>query len=178
MIGCQPNGVMVSRATTVLAATGIFTMIRTILAAAALPVSVALLTATASAQTHEVPLRIDYNAAVVAWSGCPAVFPQGCELTILHGDPGQPGADVMLRVAPGQTLPDHSHSSAERMMLAAGRLSVKYRGYPETTLSPGNYAYGPANLPHRATCVSDEPCVLFIAFDGPVDAVPVEGGVD
>jgi len=153
-------------------------MIRTILVAAALPVALALLATTASAQTPDRPLSIAHDDPAVAWSGCPAVFPQGCELTILHGDPGQPGADVMLRVAPHQTLPDHRHSSAERMMLAAGRLAVKYRGYPETTLSPGNYAYGPANLPHRATCVSDEPCVLFIAFDGPVDAVPVEGGVD
>jgi hypothetical protein len=28
---------------------------------------------------------------------------------------------------------------------------------------------------HRGRCVSNEPCVLFIAFEGPVDATPVAG---
>lgn len=40
-------------------------------------------------------------------------------------------------------------------------------------LRPGTYAYGPAHLPHVATCLSKEPCVLFIAFVEPVDAIPV-----
>lgn len=136
-----------------------------------------LLTA-ASAQVPERPLAIAHDDASIGWSACPALFPNGCELTVLHGDPAAPGADVLLRVAPGQALPDHRHTSAERMMLAAGRLTVKYHGADETTLRPGTYAYGPAGLAHRAACVSDEPCVLFIAFDGPVDAMAAEGEVD
>jgi hypothetical protein len=32
------------------------------------------------------------------------------------------------------------------------------------------YAYGPAKAVHRGRCVSAEACVLFIAFEGPVDA--------
>ena len=63
-------------------------------------------------------------------------------------------------------------------MLASGRLTVKYRGAAEATLTPGTYAFGPAGLAHRATCASAEPCVLFIAFDGPVDATVAEGGVE
>ena len=55
---------------------------------------------------------------------------------------------------------------------------MKYHGADETTLRPGTYAYGPAGLAHRAACVSDEPCVLFIAFNGPVDAMAAEGEVD
>jgi quercetin dioxygenase-like cupin family protein len=136
----------------------------------------ALLTAPAHAQ--ERPLAVAYDSSAIAWSPCPSVFPEGCELTVLHGDPARPGADVLLRVAPGQTLPDHSHTSAELMMLASGRLTVKYRGVAEATLTPGTYAFGPAGLAHRATCISDEPCVLFIAFDGAVDASVAEGVVD
>lgn len=132
----------------------------------------------ASAQAPERPLAVGHDDASIAWSACPAVFPVGCELTILHGDPAAPGADVLLRVAPGQALPYHTHTSAERMMLAAGRLTVKYRGAEETTLRPGTYAYGPAGLPHRAICVSDEACVLFIAFDGPVDAIAAEADLE
>lgn len=136
----------------------------------ALLVAAAGLLITAAAQGPERPLAISHDDAAIVWSACPAVFPSGCELTVLHGDPAAPGADVLLRVAPGQTLPEHSHTSAERMMLAAGRLVVKYRGAEEATLTPGSYAFGPAGLPHRATCASTDPCVLFIAFDGPVDA--------
>jgi hypothetical protein len=34
-------------------------------------------------------------------------------------------------------------------------------------------AYGPAKQPHSGKCVSTVPCVLFITFESPVDAVPV-----
>jgi quercetin dioxygenase-like cupin family protein len=56
------------------------------------------------------------------------------------------------------------------MVLVAGQLEVQYQGASATTLTPGEYAFGPARLPHRAKCLNDEMCVLFIAFEGPVDA--------
>ena len=31
-----------------------------------------------------------------------------------------------------------------------------------------------AKLAHKATCGKGDPCVLFIAFESPVDAFPVE----
>ena len=48
---------------------------------------------------------------------------------------------------------------------------VTYQGQPEVVLKAGGYAYGPAKRPHEGSCASDEACVLFIAFEGPVDAV-------
>jgi len=139
--------------------------------------ALALLAGAASAATER-PLAMAPSDPALAWSGCPAIFPQGCELTVLHGDPARPNADLFLRVPGGFVLPAHSHTSAERMMLAAGRLKVKYLGAPEQTLTGGTYAYGPAGLPHSATCVSEEPCVLFIAFEGPVDANAFQGSLD
>ena len=109
------------------------------------------------------------------WAPCPDLFPQGCELAILHGDPAKPNADALLRVPAGYAIPLHTHSSAERMMLVSGRLEVQYQGSPASMLVPGTYAYGPANLPHRATCLAAEACVLFIAFERPVDALPSGG---
>jgi mannose-6-phosphate isomerase-like protein (cupin superfamily) len=61
------------------------------------------------------------------------------------------------------------------MVLVSGRLEVVYEGQQPVTLRPGMYAYGPAKLPHRARCASGDPCVLFIAFEGPVDAHPAAG---
>jgi quercetin dioxygenase-like cupin family protein len=106
----------------------------------------------------------------LAWGPCPPIFPKGCEIAVLHGDPAKPNADVFLRVPGGYEIPTHSHSSAERMVLVAGQLRVQYKGSPAATLGAGQYAYGPSKLPHRANCLSREACTLFIAFEGPVDA--------
>jgi len=126
----------------------------------------------------EAPLVKAASDPTLKWGPCPAPFPQGCELTVLHGDPAKPNADVLLRMPGGYVIPPHRHSSAERMILVSGQLEVKYQGAAAATLNPGNYAFGPANLPHRATCVGTAQCHLFVAFEGPVDVVPVEGGVD
>ncbi|WP_411287948.1 cupin domain-containing protein [Phenylobacterium sp.] len=124
------------------------------------------------------PLSIAVDDAALKWGACPAIFPTGCEIGVLHGDPAKPNADVFLRVRGGQTLPAHTHSSAERMVLVSGRLKVKYRGAAEAVLTPGMYAFGPAGLPHSAACVGAGPCTLFIAFEGPIDAMAHTGSLD
>lgn len=107
------------------------------------------------------------------WAPCPSFMPKGCGLAVLHGDPAKANADVFLRVPANATIPEHWHTSAERMVLVAGELAVSYGGQPRVVLKPGMYAYGPAKLPHSATCGGGASCVLFIAFESPVDAVPV-----
>ena len=134
--------------------------------------------ADASAASVEAPLAKAATDPSMKWGACPAPMPAGCELAVLHGDPAKPNADVFLRVPGGAKLPAHTHSSAERMILATGKLNVKYQGHPEATLEPGSYAYGPAGLPHRATCAAAVPCTLFIAFEGPVDLEPFEGIIE
>jgi uncharacterized RmlC-like cupin family protein len=59
-------------------------------------------------------------------------------------------------------------------VLVPGELHVTYDGHKTEVLKPGTYAYGPAKLPHKAECKQTGPCVLFIAFESPVDAVPSE----
>lgn len=110
----------------------------------------------------------------LAWGGCPPFLPKGCQIAVLHGDPSKDNADVFFKVPGGATIPPHWHTSAERMVLVSGKLNVTYEGQKVAALKPGTYAYGPAKLPHKAVCASKEPCVLFIAFEAPVDAVPVD----
>jgi quercetin dioxygenase-like cupin family protein len=107
------------------------------------------------------------------WGPCPAFMPAGCGLSVLHGDPAKPNADVFLRIPTNAVIPDHWHTSAERMILVAGELVVRYQGQAEVVLRPGMYAYGPAKLSHTASCRGSTPCVLFIAFESAVDAEPV-----
>lgn len=111
-----------------------------------------------------------HRDAALEWGPCPDFLPKGCGLAVLHGDPSKAGADVFFRVPGKAAIPVHWHSSAERMVLVAGRLRVTYDGQAPVTLEAGTYAYGPARHPHEGRCESTEPCVLFIAFDGPVDA--------
>lgn len=131
-----------------------------------------------SAQDRDPPLAIRATDPALQWIACPPIFPPGCHLTVVHGDPGAANADVFLRVPGGYTFPTHRHSSAERMVLVTGQLRVRYQGAAEQTLLPGHYAYGPPGLPHRATCDGATACTLFIAFVGPVDAESVEISLD
>lgn len=115
----------------------------------------------------------DVEDGELNWGTCPQIFSAGCQVAVLHGDPSEPNADVFFRVPGGYTLPRHRHTSAERMVLVAGELHLTYEGRRSVELVPGTYAYGPARLAHEGRCVSEEPCVLFIAFEAPIDASAV-----
>lgn len=117
-------------------------------------------------------------ASGLEWGPCPPIFPDGCQIAVLHGNPAQPNADIFLRVPGGYRIPTHTHSSAERMVLVEGQLNVRYKGAQAEQLTPGEYAYGPAKLPHEASCLGEGPCTLFIAFEGPVDAEAFAGSLD
>jgi mannose-6-phosphate isomerase-like protein (cupin superfamily) len=106
------------------------------------------------------------------WGPCPEFFPEGCGLAVLQGNPEERNADVLLRVPGNSEIPHHWHTSAERMVLIQGEFVIDNDGHDPVTMRAGTYAYGPAELPHTAECRSDEDCLLFIAFEEPVDAEP------
>jgi quercetin dioxygenase-like cupin family protein len=145
-----------------------------------LPIAVPLLVgltlplALAQSPVSEPALARTISDPALQWGPCPAFIPQGCEIAVLHGDPAKANADVFFRVPADFTIPHHWHTSAERMVLVSGEMQVTYDGQKPVTLKPGMYAYGPARLPHKAHCGPGGPCVLFIAFESPVDAVPTE----
>ena len=110
--------------------------------------------------------------AQLKWGPCPEFLPKGCAIAVLNGDPSKPNADVFFKVPGKAVIPVHWHTSAERMVLVQGELRVTYEGQKEAVMKAGTYAYGPAKKPHKAVCASKTPCVLFIAFESPLDAVP------
>lgn len=130
--------------------------------------------AQAAAPVPEPALTQTAEDASLKWGPCPAFMPAGCSIAVLHGDPAKDNLDVFLKVPGKSSIPAHWHTSAERMILVAGELQVTYEGQPMTVLKPGSYAYGPAKRPHSALCASTDACILFIAFESPLDAVPVE----
>lgn len=115
-------------------------------------------------------LAIDLNDENFSWGGCPEFMPDGCNIAVLQGDPASKNADILFRVPANSDIPMHWHNSAERMVLISGEMEVTYEGEETQLLKPGYYAYGPAEKPHTAKCKDAGPCVLFIAFELPVDA--------
>lgn len=128
------------------------------------------LAATASAQ--EPPRSWSAGDPGLKWGPCPPFLPKGCAIAVLRGDPAKPNVDIFFKVPAKASIPRHWHTSAERMVLVSGELHVAYDGHKTAVLKPGTYAYGPAKLPHKAECKNAGPCVLFIAFESPLDAVP------
>lgn len=122
----------------------------------------------------EPALAFAADDAQLKWGPCPPFLPKGCGIAVLHGDPAKDNVDVFFKVPAKSTIPLHWHSSPERMVLVSGKLKVTYDGQKEVTLKPGTYAYGPAKKAHSGYCASKAPCVLFIAFESPLDATPVE----
>ena len=127
------------------------------------------------AAAQEPPQNWTARDAKLKWGACPPFLPKGCQIAILHGDPAKNNADIFFKVPANAVIPRHWHTSAERLVLVSGELHVTYDGQKTLVLKPGAYAYGPAKLPHKAECKKAGPCVLFIAFEQPVDAVQSEG---
>lgn len=124
---------------------------------------------------QELPVTRTANDPGMKWGPCPPFMPKGCEISVLQGDPAANNADIFLKVPANSVIPRHWHTSPERMVLVSGELHVTYDGQKMIVLKPGTYAYGPAKLPHKAECKNAGPCVLFIAFVSPVDAVQSGG---
>lgn len=135
-----------------------------------------ILVSAQNAQVSKTGLSLVRTAqdADLNWGPCPPFMPNGCGIAILHGDPARENLDVFFKVPANSDIPDHWHNSAERMILVAGELEVTYQGEKPQTLKAGSYAYGPSKKPHSGKCGNAGPCILFIAFEEPLDAIPVE----
>ena len=116
------------------------------------------------------PLRWVHTDPTLTWAPCPPIFPKGCEVTVLHGDPATGPSDVFLRAPADYTFPAHWHTSAEHMVVVAGVVHVTYAGGKQFELRERTYALVPAKAGHKAHCAIGGPCVMFIRFDSPIDA--------
>ena len=125
-----------------------------------------------SVYSQENSIAISPDSNKIEWSPAPEFFPN-CSFTILHGDIAEPNLDFFFRIEPNTEVINHTHNSPERMILISGDLEVQYEGEKPTILKSGTYAYGPAKKPHRAKCLDNGPCVLFVAMEDPFDAVPI-----
>lgn len=141
-------------------------------------VAVAQATFLAQEPAGEQPISRTHLDPQLQWNPCPPIFPKGCEVAVLRGDPVNGSSDVFLRTPANYKFPMHWHTSPEHMILVSGELQVSYEGQKPSALKAGSYAYGPAKAKHDARCMNAGPCVLFIAFESPIDATLEDGAGD
>ena len=147
---------------------------RPVARAIATSLSVACFSVSAAYAQSAAPLVVTASDKAIQWGPCPGFLPKGCQIGVLHGDPAKPNVDIFFKVPGKSRIAAHKHTSAERMVLVQGEMQVTYEGHKPVTLKRGSYAYGPAELVHEAACLSTAPCVLFIAFEQPLDAIPMK----
>jgi quercetin dioxygenase-like cupin family protein len=133
----------------------------------------ALLFMMSALQANEPALAFKHDDKSLKWGPCPAFIGEGCQISVLHGDPAKNNLDIFFKVPSDFAIPHHWHTSAERMILVSGKLKVTYDNQESEMIETGMYAYGPSKRPHTAYCEKGKPCVLFIAFEEPLDAFEV-----
>ncbi len=133
----------------------------------------ALLFILTAVQANEPALAYKHDDKRLQWGPCPPFIGKGCEIAILHGDPAKNNLDIFFKVPADFAIPHHWHTSAERMTLVSGNMTVTYDDQASELLETGMYAYGPSKRPHTAYCEKGDPCVLFIAFEEPLDAFEI-----
>lgn len=111
------------------------------------------------------------NNPALQWGPCPPIFAKGCEVAVLSGNPAKGASDVFLRTPPNFDLPPHFHHSPEHVVLVQGKFSVTFEGGRRAEVSQGAYTLIPGGVPHSARCEEGDPCVIFIGFEKPVDAM-------
>jgi len=121
----------------------------------------------------EPALSYKYDDKRLKWGGCPAFIGEGCQIAVLHGDPAKNNLDIFFKVPSDFAIPHHWHTSAERMVLVSGKMRVTYDNQESELIDTGDYAYGPSKRPHTAYCEKGKPCILFIAFEEPLDAFEI-----
>jgi len=132
------------------------------------------LTLSSAQSSEESSLLKLANDPTLQWGGCPAFIGKECQIAVLHGDPAKANSDIFFKVPADFKIVNHWHTSPERMILVSGKLDVTYKGEVTKTMTPGAYAFGPAKKPHTAFCHKGDACVIFIAFENPIDAFEVK----
>jgi quercetin dioxygenase-like cupin family protein len=88
---------------------------------------------------------------------------EGLETRILTGMSGEKMMMVLNTTLPGHTVPEHSHPQEQIGMVYAGRALLRI-GDEVKEVKQGDFYCIPANVPHRDTCLGDEPFVMLDIF--------------
>jgi hypothetical protein len=135
---------------------------------AALALGLTLTVPPAAAQSAHVLVPADK----VQWGPAPPQLPAGAQISVLEGNPAEPGAVTLrLKFPADYSIPPHWHSMAERVTVLSGALHVgmgdRLDRHASQTLEPGGFVSLPAKMHHFAWTTT--PTVVQISLEGPFD---------
>ncbi|MES0808910.1 DUF4437 domain-containing protein [Roseibium sp. SCPC15] len=138
--------------------TRIVAVIGLLASAAALP---------AQAETPESSYRIALESAEF-------FQPEGApfELAVLWGNPQKGPSAVFMKFPPNFPGAMHSHTHGYHGMVVTGASKHFIKGESEADVplqTPGDYWYQPGGEHHNDSFPTDEPTILFIQWEGPMD---------
>jgi len=70
---------------------------------------------------------------------------------------------ILLRIAPGQCAPRHTHGGVELTCVITGAYATE-----DGVFSPGDFEEADPSITHQPRVVSDEPCLCVAALDGQI----------
>jgi len=88
---------------------------------------------------------------------------KGLETAILAGMHGEKMMMVLNATFPGHVMPEHSHPNEQVGMVYSGKGGLRI-GEDERLVKRGAFYRIPADVPHSATCIGDEPFIMLDIF--------------
>jgi quercetin dioxygenase-like cupin family protein len=122
----------------------------------------------AQAKLPTMDLALVASPREVTWVPAKAPLPAGVMQSPIAADPPPGGVIGYARYAPGASVPEHWHSTAEYSTVLAGAMRLKLDGKIHE-LSPGSYWVAPPKTAHQVTCLGPEECLQLVRRGGPVD---------
>jgi quercetin dioxygenase-like cupin family protein len=142
-------------------------------------VAVAMCAAGGATSAAESPMYP--NPAALKWSPAPPAVPNGAQVTVLSGDPNNPGRFVIrLKLPANYAIPAHHHPTAENVTVLSGTL---YAGMGDILdrsatkpLAAGGFASLPAQMNHFA--FTKAPTIIQVEAEGPFTIIYVNPADD
>lgn len=98
----------------------------------------------------------------------PTNLPPGAEYHLVSEDPKTHGIQALVRFPSGYSVPSHSHSCTETLVVLSGKLMVSAGGL-ERTLGHGDYVVLPMGAPHVLRTAGWGKVLFTASTDGPYD---------
>lgn len=98
----------------------------------------------------------------------PGSLPPGAEFHLIFENKITHAVQILVRYPSGYSLPSHSHSHNEVVVVIKGKLEIESGG-ERTTIGPGGYAYLPAGAVHGMRAKGWGKCLFTVSLDGPFD---------
>lgn len=76
-------------------------------------------------------------------------LPACMKVAVQRGDPSKGSAALLLKFAPGCTVPWHWHTAGEQLLLVSGTGTAAMKDGKPAGMNPGDYAYLPAKSVHQ-----------------------------